>query len=369
MKMIRSWLGWLLLITALVLLAAPAAAQDGEPLPAAAQSWQVFFRRDNDDGQPRLIFVDSVTGDERPMILAGERYTPLGDAVLYFDLTAGRLRLASPETGVTDHPFIQPGGDTRRVDWLVDSARGRIVWTLTSGDPAALVTTTTIAALDGTNPRQIWVDGPRNGLRAMPVAFSPDGGTLYLDFQPDGVSDLTPFQQYAALVALDLESGVWDYLPEEPGCFCGAGFGGGLFLRLALASDLAGFDLHVHTLPGDLEQTIPAIDLPGYTQGGDFLVSPDASHAVYVLGQIRDFGRPDQSLRTQLVIVDLLTMTQEAIAAPANTLLRPVAWTADDTAALLVSPQQDGTWKLNLSDNRLTQVSPASYIGALELGG
>ncbi len=360
-------LRWLLMLV--VLLAASAAAQDGEILPESAQSWLVFSQRQTEDGQPRLIFVDTVTGEERPMIVAGERYTPAGNVVLYFDLTTERVRLADPEGGIYDHPFIQPGGDTRRVDWLVDTPGGRIVWTLTSGEPTALVTTTTIANLDGTNPRQIWVDGPRNGLRALPVAFSTDGGTLYFDFQPDGLSDLTPFQQYAALVALDMETGAWDYLPDEPGCFCGAGFGGGLFLRLGLTTDLSGFDLHVHTLSGALEQTIAALDLPGYTQGGDFLVSPDASRAVYALGQIRAFGTPNQTLRTQLVIVDLLTMTQTAFAAPAGILLRPAAWTEDNTAILLVARDADGTWKLNLSDNRLEQVASASYIGVLRPGG
>ncbi|MCB9450569.1 MAG: hypothetical protein H6672_03975 [Anaerolineaceae bacterium] len=358
---------WALLV--LLVLAVPVLAQDGEVMPDAAHSWMAFFQHDTDDEQPRLIFIDTVTGEERPMIVSGERFTPLADSILYFDLTSGRVKLANPERGIYDHPFIQPGGDTRRVDWLVDAERGRIVWTLTSGDPAALVTTTTIANLDGTNPRQIWVDGPRNGLRALPVAFSPDGSTLYLDFQPDGISDLTPFQQYAALVGLDIESGAWDYLPGEPGCFCGAGFGSGLLLRLGLTADLSGFDLQVHTLPGGLEQIIPALDLPGYTQGGDFLVSPDASRAVYLLGQIKDFGQPDQSLRTRLITVNLQTMTQTDFALPTGTLLRPIAWTEDHSTVLLVARQSDGTWKFDLNDQTLEQVSSAAYLGTLQANG
>lgn len=343
------------------------AAQD--TLPDSPHSWSVFYQRETDDGQPRLIFVDAVSGEERPMIVSGERFTLLPDAVLFFDTATHQVKLASPEQGILNHPFIQPGADTLRIDWLIAPSRHSIVWTLTSGGPAALITTTTIANLDGTEPHQLLIDGPRNGLRAAPVAFNADETTLYMDFQPDGISDLTPFRQYAALIGLDAESGAWDYLPGEPGCFCGAGFGNGLLLRLGLTSDLSGFDLHVHNLAAQVEQIIPALSLPGYTQGGDFLVSASGNQAVYMLGQIKDFGTARQSIQTVAALVDLSSMTQTTLISPVNQLIRPVAWTEDDTAVLFTSPQADGTWKVILGDGKLVKVSSVTYLGLLTHSG
>jgi N-acetylmuramoyl-L-alanine amidase len=38
---------------------------------------------------------------------------------------------------------------------------------------------------------------------------------------------------------------------------------------------LSGFDVHFYNLAGQIEQTIPAQPLRGYTQAGDVVISPD----------------------------------------------------------------------------------------------
>jgi hypothetical protein len=352
---------FLLLLLATCWFNLPVSAQN-----VPAQTWEVFLQRDIDDvGTDRLIFIDVLSGEETPVEVQGERYTLAGDRVIFYDAAAGQMRVAYPDGRDQSHPFIQPAGDTRRIDWLVASDGKHIVWTLTSGSPDALTTVTTLANLDGTNPRQVLSDGPRNSIRALPVAFSDDYTTLYMDFQPDGVGDFTPFQQYAGLFALDLEAGTQAYLPHEPGCFCGAGFGEGLFLRLSVAPDLSGFDLRVHNLLGGVNETLPAISLANYTQAGDIVISPDGSKAVYAVAQIRDFGTADQSVRTVFVLVDLNTMSQAAMTEPITTFVEPLAWTEDDSAVIFTSRQRDGTWKISLSDGRLTKVAEATYLGVL----
>ncbi len=328
--------------------------------------WDVFLQRSTlGNGIDRLSFVDRVTGDATPVVVSGERYTLVGNAVLFYDRVANRVMLAYPDGQVGEHPFIQPVAGTRRVDWQLSQTGKQIAWTLTNGTSTALTTLTSIANLDGSEVREVLADGPRNAIRLLPVAFNPDSTTLYMDFQPDGFADFTPLPQYAGLIGVDVASSTWDYLPDEPSCFCGAGFGGGILLRLRVSPDLSGFDVHVYNLAGEVEETIPAQSLRGFTQAGDVVISPDGRQAVYALAQVRDFGRADQSVRTVFMLVDLELKTQTPLTEPITTFVEPHSWTEDNSALLLTSRQQDGTWKINLSDGKLTRVADATYLGAV----
>lgn len=342
-------------------------------LPAASaqqpdvMAWQVFVSRNVDAlGQDNLRFLNIVTGEERAVLVNGERYTIAGDRVLFYDAAQGRVRLAGLDGLVTDHPFILPQANTRRIDWLLSPDAAHLVWTLTTGNPNALSTVTMFANADGSGTRQLLVDGPRDGIRAMPVAFSPDGATLYMDYQPDSIGELTPFRQYAGLFAVDIATGNSLMLPDEPGCFCGAGLGGGRFLRMTLTSDLRGFDAHLVDLPDGPRSLIPALNLVGFTQSGDVLMTADGSKAVYALAQITNFGTAAMSTRTVFVLVDLATRTQTALTQPLDTFVRPLAWTDENSAVLLTSPTQDGTWKINLSDGNLVRIAGATYVGLIE---
>jgi hypothetical protein len=208
-------------------------------------------------------------------------------------------------------------------------------------------------------------DSRSDGLRVMPVAFDHTQTHLYLDFQPDGVSALTAYPQYAGLFELDLNSGKWQFLEGEPGNFTGAGFGGEFFLRLSLTGDLSGFDLNVYNLNTKIRRKIPALQLRGtFSQAGDIVISPDGKQAIYALSQINSFGTPQQSIRTVFVLVDLVNMTQTNLT-EITTFVRPVAWTEDNSAIIFTSPQQTGTWKINLQGTRLEKIAEPTYLGTL----
>lgn len=342
---------------------------DAQPFDNTPRLWQVFLQRDSESsGADRLSFVDLVSGDETTALVNGERYTLAGQAVLYYERDNNRVMLAEPDGSTREHPFIQPGAATRRLDWLLSPDGKRIAWTLTDGSANALTTITNVAQVDGTEAQVVFTDGPRDSIRALPVGFSPDFTTLYMDFQPEGFSDFIPFPQYAGLFAVEVSSGEWDYLPDEPSCFCGAGFGNGLLLRLKVSADLSGFDLHVYNLAGQVEQTIPAASLPNYTQAGDIVMSPDGRKAVYSLAQIQNFGREDQSVRTVFMLVDLERMTQAAMTEPITTFVEPLSWTEDNSAVIFTSRQRDGTWKISLTDGRLARVADATFLGTIHSG-
>jgi hypothetical protein len=329
---------------------------------AAAQSaaWQVFVQRDV-DGADRLTFVNLLSGEETSLSVNGEHYTVLPAGVLFEDAEDGRVLVATPDGEIAAHPLIEPGDSTRRVDWTVSADGRALAWTITEGTPDALTTTTWFA--DGESARQIFADGPRDGIRAFPVAFNAERSMLYMDYQPDTIADFTPFRQYAALFALDLESGETRSLPGEAGCFCGGAIGSGRFLRLTLAE--SGFDLRVVNLETNEERLISGVGLSDYTQGGDVLISPDGAHAVYALAQVRGFGTAEQALQTTFVLVDLISFTQSQLVEVSDLFLRPVAWTDDASAILLTSPAQDGTWKINITQNSVENIAAATYLGTM----
>ncbi|NWF69785.1 MAG: hypothetical protein HXY40_11940 [Chloroflexi bacterium] len=344
----------------------------GSPLHAQTLlPQQVFLRRDIDaSGRDQLLFIDTLTGTQTVVEVTGERYTIAGREVLFFDTSLRRVRLAADNGNVRDHPFMLLGLLTRRVDWVLSPDGTLIAWTMTEGDSQSnLSTITTVANLDGTQSRQVLVDGPRSSLRALPVAFSDDLTRLYMDYQPDGIGDLTPFTQYAGLFVVEITPqntvGTPQYLPGEPGCFCGGGIGSGWFLRLSLTADLSRYDLRAYNLLGGGDQMIPALALRGYTQAGDFLIAPDGTRAVYALAQVEGFGTAQQSVQTVLALVDLQALTQTTLGDPITTFVHPVAWTEDNSAVIFTTPERDGTWKINLSDNVLTKLADVTYLGTL----
>ncbi|MBC8100840.1 MAG: hypothetical protein H7Y11_15480, partial [Armatimonadetes bacterium] len=264
-------------------------------------------------------------------------------------------------------PFMQPHPGALRIDWVASADSKHIAWTVTrSTTPGELTTITYLADADGANQRTLLTQTRTDMLRVLPVAFDHTQTRLYLDYQPDGVEGLTAYPQYAGLFTLELTGDAEPQpLPGEPSDFTGAGFGGALFLRLALTPDLSGFDLRVYNLATGFDRVIPALTTrSAFTQAGDILVAPDGKRAVYALSQISGFGTPQQSLLTVFVLVDLAQLTQTNLL-EVTRLVRPIAWTEDNSAIIFTSPQQAGTWKLQLAEARLAKIAEPTYLGRL----
>ncbi|HEX2620419.1 MAG TPA: hypothetical protein VHL11_09735, partial [Phototrophicaceae bacterium] len=78
------------------------------------------------------------------------------------------------------------------------------------------------------------------------------------------------------------------------------------------------------------------------------------------------FGSPQQEFHTILVLADLLNMTQNTLT-EITSFVRPVAWTEDNSAIIFTSPQQTGTWKINLQGSKLEKIAEPSYLGMLQV--
>jgi hypothetical protein len=347
------------LLILFLLFSGPLSAQE------AAGPVQVFVVRGQTD---QVQFLDMLTGEITSVEVNGERFTLFGRAVMFYDPDANRVMLATPDGRVRNHPFIQPPTTSRRVDWALSADGTQVAWTLTSTQTdGQLITATQVAGIDGSSPRSVLTDGPRVGIRALPVAFSPAQDRLYMDYQPDGIGDVTPFRQYAGLFEVDIETGEMTMLPDEPGCFCGAGLGMGLLLRLELAENLSGFDAVVTNLAAETVERFPAVGLANFTQAGAVSIAPDSTQAVYALAQVRDFGGFNQSVRTVFVRVDLVERAQSILTQPIANFAVPVEWTEDNSAVIIATADAtaNSTWKLTLEDGRLTRVANAAYLGTL----
>lgn len=324
----------------------------------------IFLVRDVDGaGGDRLVWIDQLTGSERRIDVDGDRYTVLPGGVMYWDAARARVMFADRAGNVGEHPFIQPSVGARRIDWALSPDRSRLAWTIVEGEAGALVTTTYTARADGVDLRPLLSDGARDGVRVYPVGFTDDNARLILDYQPDTIGDLTPFRQYAGLFTLDLASGAGTPLPGEPACFCGAGVGGSLFVRMTTGNG-DGFAVRVASLADGASYTLPALDLPGYTQGGDVLIAPDGSRAVYALAQVTGFGTGVSGAEVVYGLIDLAARTQTTLVEPITSLLHPVAWTENNSAILFTHRERNGTWKLNLADGQLAIVAEGVYLGA-----
>ncbi|MFN8527927.1 MAG: hypothetical protein U0670_04890 [Anaerolineae bacterium] len=356
-------------IGAAVVLGLSISTVSAQNVPDRAHPRQVFIDYNVEaDGRDRVMFVDLLTGEQRELLVYGERYTMLQNTVLYRDTSTDQIMLLSPDLSTRPHPFIQKPSDARRIDWLVSPDDQQIVWTITAGTPNALMTDTFIANLDGSNAHEVLLDGPRDSIRAFPVAFDVNRAVLYMDYQPDAIGDFAPLRQYAALFSVDVASGDMQEIPGEPGCFCGAGIGAGRFVRLMLAdqfSGAAGFNVRLRELVSGAETTIPTLNLAGYSQGGDVTIAPDGAQAVYTLAQVRGFGTAAQSVQTVFVLINLLDGTQRQLTDPVNTWFRPVGWTEDSRAILITSPTTNGTWKIDLEDGSLRLIARSSFLGSL----
>jgi hypothetical protein len=349
----------------LLLCACVGGAQAADAVPA----YQVFWQR----AQGQLVLIALDTGESRSVPAVGERFTVLGDGILSYDPSRAQVLWTTPDGQTRPHPFIQQMDSTaRRIDWAVAADRTAIAWTVTRGDDARLTTQTYSARADGSELRLVFEETRDDGLRALPVSFSADGAQLYMDYQPDGISAFTLFAQYAGLFALDIgvaptdPDGV-DLLVGEPGCFCGGAVRDGLLLRLALSPDLSGFDVRMVNLLADETITVPSLALRNYTQAGDMIFSPDGRYAVYALARVEAINGATE-IRTVIALVDVVNRAQRAMSDPILDYVRPVAWTEDNAAVILTSPQRDGTWKLPRGDNeaqRIVKIGDATYLGLL----
>ena len=332
-------------------------------------SWDVFVRRAAEDmGATEIIFVDLLTGASRVVSADGEGHTLTNTGVMYFNRADGGIKLAKADGIIRDHPFITSARRDERIDWVLSADRMRIAWTTArQTDDDQLVTSVHVAGIAGDHVRELLVYGPRPGIRLLPLAFGFDELELLMEVRADGAGDRTPYQRSSGVFALNFagDQVATHALPGEQSCFCAVGFGRDVLLRLAPNAETMGNDVQIHRISDGTMEIIPAVSRGNYTEAGNLLVSPDDSQAVYALSQISGFGRPEVTIRTVLVLVDLLNLRQRILGSPLPALVQPISWTEDQSAVIFTTEESSASWKLDLASGQAIMVADAVYLGMI----
>ena len=334
---------------------------------------EVYLMRTPPDGEAgvtRLIFVDAAAGHSQTVDVRGERFTLVGDYVLYVDPDSGVLYRVWPDGRVEAHPFIQPVAETQTLDWVVSPNHRWIVWLTTNRQAdGTLQTVATLADAQGTTQRVILTALPDAFVQLVPLALTDDG-LFFFDRQPQGLGGYFFYPQYASIYRLDTEAEApsAELLPFEPNCFCGAGLSpdGNTFARLERVSDAGGYHVRVWDLAANIDRY--ALSLPSpYEAAGAVLVAPDGKRVIYSLANNVAIDSANSGReRFMLAVVDV--DTGEQTAALYNQFLvplLPLAWTEDGSGVMLYNPRQDGTWKLILGSGEVRQVASGTWLGVL----
>ena len=358
----------LLPVILLLFISSPAFGQDVVQPEMQRHSWDVFVDFNAEDpSQTDVIFIDLLTGEESIVSAPGERFTLTDSGVLFFDTVDRQVRLAKADGIIRDHPFVSMTADAYRVDWTVSVDRQHIAWTVSrKRADEQLVTSTWYADTASSEVRELLVYGPRDGIQLLPIAIGESGDSILMEVHADGTSGLTPYTRRTGLFSLVVVDDIFtESVPGDQTCFCAVGFGAGKMLRLTPNDETGGLDVEVYDLDGGAQQVIPAISRGNYSEAGNVLLSPDGRQAVYALSQVSGFATEQEEIRTVMVQVDLESARQKIVSNPIPSLVRPLSFTEDNRVMLFTTERGNGTWKIDLEDGQLVEVSEATYLGTL----
>lgn len=362
----------ILLLTLIAMLCAGAAfGQDAAGLGVQGLSWDVFLRADaSGNGDADLIFVDLLSGETTAVATAGERYTLLDDAVLYFDTVDEQVKLVKPDGVIRAHPFINMTSADYRVDWVVSADRRHIAWALSQrAADQQLTTVVLLADASGSQIRRLLAYGPREGIRLLPVAFGADGATLYIDVHAEGseLASLYPRRSNVFLLDFGGDGVATRLLPGGSPCFCAVGFGNDIMLRLTPGGEPDSTQVEILNIASGESRVVAPVARGDYDQAGNLLVSPDDTRAIYALSRSGGVHSAEQAPRTVLVLADLVDARQRVVGGVLKARARPIMWTEDQSAVLFTLEDQAGTWKLQFDDGEAVKVADATYLGRLNL--
>ena len=363
---------FLLFSLMILLCAGPVFGQDASGLGVQGHSWDVFLRaHPTSPAETDVIFVDLLTGETTSAPTAGERFTLLDDAVLYFDLADKQVKLIKPDGAIREHPFIAITSADYRIDWTVSHDRRQIAWAVSrrSADQQ-LSTSIMLADRSGSQIRQLLSYGPREGIRLLPVAFGADGQSLYIDVHADGTERVSPYARRSNMFLLDFggEGVATRLLPGSAPCFCAMGFGNEVMLRLSPSGEPDSTQVEIYDIETGAARVIAPVSRGDYDEAGNVLLSPDDSLAIYALTQAGGLHAAEHEPRTVLVLADIVNARQRVVGSAMDALARPIMWTEDNSAVLFALEGRDGAWKLQLGDGQAIKVAEATYLGMLNEG-
>lgn len=333
-----------------------------------AQHWDVFLLRDATSAETTtLSFINLLSGEANEVEAQGSQFTLTTLGVIYLDSADKAVKLAQNDGTVRKHPFIELAASDHSIDWVVSADGARIAWTIARQlADESLTTTTWLAESDGDNLRELLVDRPRTGIRLLPVAFRSRSQQLIMEVRTAEVVETGPYLLRSGLFVLDFATGDVNsrQLPGEQDCYCAFGIGADVMLRL-VPSAAGGFVAKVFPLESNQTMVVEALPVAEFPYAGNLIVSGDDSLAVYALSQVAGEAGADSRFRSVLARIDLLAARQEIISRTLPTVVRPIAFSEDNSALLFTTVNAGGTWKLRLADQAISKVADGVYLGRM----
>lgn len=341
-------------------------------VPAQAQTPQVITAFDVfiDPATTTLYFVNAATGLSKIVATSGTNYTLLDKGVLFQERTTGIARIVYPDGHLEVAAWMEPAAGNVTVIWVISADRKRIAWAVSPHQGPALYSDLYTALTDGTGKKLVLHTSSTQGIESIPLTLSNDGTTLFYTRQPaDAPNTYQLFPVAANIFGLDVASGTATELPGEPKCACASAFttDGRFFARLEPEGSQQGFKLHFWNISKQTETLIAAPPLL-HAQAGYLILSVDGTLAAYLSAH----GTPPtkaQPERFVLVLVNIGQHQQRTLTDPIPDKLRPVAFTTNNRALILIDAEKGGTYKLSLSDNTLLLVSAYRFLGRLSSVG
>ncbi len=205
------------------------------------------------------------------------------------------------------------------------------------------------------------------GIGILPLAISNDRKTLLYARRDDLFTERPDPLPIGTAFRLDIASGESKPLFDGTGCPClvAAAPDSHIFARLEPASqrgNQTGYNLRVGDWLLGTESLIPqpSTPQPGNRGPAWLILSRDGQQAAYIAAKDASTARP-----YVLMLVDIAAKTQRALITNLRDNLRPLAFSDDDTAVVLVGVDKPGTYKVPLSGGAMVQVSAYSWLGAL----
>lgn len=358
----------LLLAIVVSVTAAFVSGQDELQPGLTGHNWAVFLRHNSAaPAETAVIFVDLLTGETTNALTRGERHTLIDDGVLYFDGNDLQVKLVKPDGLIREHPFLVMKSGDFRIDWAVANDGRQIAWAISRQGSDGLATSLMVADAGGSDIRQLLSYGPRPGIRLVPVAFDRVADALYVAVHVEGTEEATAYARHSGLFRLDYsaENVATSALTNDQPCFCAVGFGDDVWLRLVSEDRTSGIELEIHELSTGTMRVVPPISMGSYEEAGNLLVSSDGAVAVYALSQVSGLNSLREDIRSVAVLVDLENARQMVVNYPMSNLVRPIAFTEDNSAVLLRQEGRDGTWKMQLDDGETVMVANDTFLGII----
>ncbi len=343
-----------------VLLSMPVHAQT----PAKAGPYDAFVNSSISKGKPGLFFVDARTGLSNIVVTNGVHHTLLNNGVLFQEIGTNAVKIAYPDGRIEAFSVIPTPDPKSNITWVVSADRKRIAWAVSLVQQPSLLSDLYTSSVDGNDKKLALHTSSTKGIDTFPLAVSNDGTKIYYARQGP---DKLPYQLFPTssdVFSLDVSSGVATELPGKTDCACAIGFAPDVNVYARLEAAQNGFDIHQWNLGNKRDFTVAS---PGESdkQAGNILISSDGGLIVYTSARGTPPAKGVPPERYSLILVDANQKSQRILVNSLKLNLRAVAFEPGTQMAILVGANTDGTYKLNLKDGSLLQVSAYSWLGTL----